>query len=68
MFAIIFITMPEFILNPFFWFYSGEKTILKHKSRDDYVTVDKIEFNQNTLQIKHVSAHNQANKNTDETG
>jgi hypothetical protein len=40
--------MPKFLLI----FLSGfilEKNVSEHESRDDYVTVDYIEFNQNTL-------------------
>jgi hypothetical protein len=51
--------MPEFIYI-FFCFYSGE-TISTHESRDDYVTIDNIEFNQKTLWFS-TYAHNRANE------
>ena len=41
-------------IKSFFWFYSGEKTISEHESRDGHVTDDKIEFSQNTLTILHL--------------
>lgn len=36
-------------IESFCWFYSGNKTISGHESRDDNVSVDNTEFNQNAL-------------------